>query len=309
MAKKNLITLCIPTFNRSDSVSELLINITKQRINDIANILVIDDGSHDGTFKNLESFDSHQNIKVLANESNLGYARTFLRCFDECESEYLIMCTDDDAYSKEGVMEILDEIYSKKPDFISTSFISDDSARIHKKIKEIDFLDIWDSAKHSPGLVYKTSSILFAKESMIGLLRQNNLAAFFFPQIILLVLMKSNNLRLLTSSVEIASKHPNGSYKTQLTDQSGNVYLSLANVIERHKSFSAFYKLLIEDPLYKSHHSSLKQLLKSHENSLFSNIEAGIALEDSRLIKDFRRGGMLKLINLRLVSKLFSFFR
>jgi glycosyltransferase involved in cell wall biosynthesis len=306
MFNKNLLTLCIPTYNRKQIVSELIDGLLRSGVNNIADILIIDDGSKDRTYQALMQFCSYKNIQVLANESNIGYARTFMRCFDECKTEYLIMCTDDDAFSKDGVLQILEEINSHKPDFISTTFNTSESTRKFNRISEISFLDIWDAAKHAPGLVYKTSALSSSKEAMNELLSKNSIAAFFFPQVILLTLMKCMNLKLITSPTVIARKHPNGSQETQLVDQSGNVYLSLSNVVDRHKSFSRFYQSLIEDSSFKEHLPALKRLLALHKSSLFSNIEAGIALEDPILIKEFRRGGIKKLLNIKsMLRKLF----
>ena len=306
MPNKNLLTLCFPTFNRKQIISELIHSLVEAGVHNIADILIIDDGSKDGTYQALMQFSSYKNIQVLSNESNLGYARTFMKCFDESKTEYLIMCTDDDTFSKDGVLQILEEIHSQKPDFISTTFNTSESSRKFNRISEISFLDIWDAAKHAPGLVYRTSALSSSKEIMNELLIKNSIAAFFFPQIILLTLMKCMNLKLITSPTVIARKHPNGSQETQLVDQSGNVYLSLSNVLDRHKSFSQFYESLIEDSSFKEHNPALKRLLALHKNSLFSNIEAGIALEDPILIKEFRRGGIKKLLNIKpMLRKLF----
>ena len=62
---KNIITLCIPTFNRQDTVCSLLNNLIQNQLNDFADILVIDDGSSDESFSNMQQFVSEKNIRIM----------------------------------------------------------------------------------------------------------------------------------------------------------------------------------------------------------------------------------------------------
>jgi glycosyltransferase involved in cell wall biosynthesis len=301
MNQNQLITICIPTFNRAILVKELIEDLIESKVNDIADILIIDDGSTDNTLEQIQCFQSHKNIQVLANLTNLGVAKTFMRCFDECNTEYLIMMTDDDLFFKDGLTKVLEDIELHHPDFIATTFNTSQNykSRNYKKISELGFLDIWVAAKHSPGLVYKTSAMKCAKDILIENLNRKNLAAYFFPQIILLTLMKANNLKLICSPNIIAVKDSTKSQSSQLVDELGASYLSLSNVIKRHLSFSEFYNSLLENKLFEKHHSELKKLLRIHQRSLYQNIEAGISLEDPSLISEFRRGSLIRFLRIR----------
>tara|TARA_B100000035_G_C20973150_1_gene541973 strand:- start:248 stop:1183 length:936 start_codon:yes stop_codon:yes gene_type:complete len=301
MKTNHLITLCIPTFNRASLVTDLIKSLIDSKVNDIANILILDDGSTDNTLEKIQGFESHNNIQVIANPTNLGVAKTFIRCFDECNTEYLIMMTDDDLFLKDGLIQTLEDIKLHNPDFIATTFKTTQNykSRNYKKISLLGFLDIWVAAKHSPGLVYKTSAMNCAKDILLDNLNRKNLAAYFFPQIILLTLMKANNLKLICSPSIIAVKDYTKSQSSQLVDELGASYLSLSNVIKRHLSFTEFYKSLIDNQLFKRHQQDLKKLLRVHKRSLYQNIEAGISLEDPSLISEFRRGSLIRFFRIR----------
>jgi glycosyltransferase involved in cell wall biosynthesis len=303
-----LTTLCIPTFNRKKAVYSLAQYLVSSEINLVTKIIIIDDGSSDGTFEALQEFNSIQNIKILKNETNLGYAYNFLRCFQKSDTKFVIMGTDDDLFYKIGIMDVQRQLQLHSPDFISTSFISSTSSRVNKSSKEINFDGIWDAAKHSPGLIYKRSSIAEVEKNLVNLLQRKNLAAFFYPQIILLTILKAANKLLIYSPIEVSGVHPIAHEKTQLLDGRGDHYHSLSNVVKRHQDFLIFYEELLENSNDANQHFQIKNLLMQHRLSFFDNIEAGIWIADSELINDFRRGGLNKMASYLNPKKYYLYF-
>lgn len=301
------ITLCLPTYNRKTIIKTLIQSLISEEANQITKILVIDDASQDGTFDSLKEFNSIENIRIIKNTDNLGYALNFLNCFHECETEFLIIGADDDIFFKRGIEEIVKEIDIRNPDYLSTRFVSPTSTRTVSQAREIGFHEIWDSAKHATGLIYKKAAVLEHENDLIKLLKSKNLAAYFFPQIILLTLMKASDKFLLFSPHEVAGIHPTGAEKTQLVDDEGMNYLSLSNVIQRHKDFIIFYEYLLKNNSYKKYCNEIAKLIKKQRLSLYENIEAGIAIEGGNLLTDFRRGLLEKVFGkvnpVRLISK------
>jgi len=292
-----LTTLCIPTFNRRDVVYSLIQDLISEEINLISKIIVVDDGSTDMTFEALQEFNSIQNIKIYRNESNLSYAKNFLKCFHLSDTKFIIMGTDDDIFYKNGIQDIQKQLKSFDPDFISTRFKSLASTRIKKSRKEIDFLQIWNAAKHSPGIIYKRKSIISIEEKLLDLLERENLAAFFFPQIILATILKSSNKLLIFSEIEISRKRSSNQQKTQLLDQNGNHYLSLSNLTKRHNDFIIFYEELLQNSDYRNQHLNIKKLLLQHRSSLYENFKACLKSENIKLANDFRMGEQKKIIS------------
>ena len=103
MTNQKLITICVPTYNRAKNVVGLVQELLDFELNDQIEILVIDNDSPDNTFEELSKFSHHNNVSIFKNEKNLSRARTLLRYFNLCKTEYLIYLPDDDILYKDGI--------------------------------------------------------------------------------------------------------------------------------------------------------------------------------------------------------------
>ncbi len=303
-----LTTLCIPTFNRKDLIYSLIQNLISEEINLISKIIIVDDGSTDMTFEALQEFNSIKNIKVYRNESTLGYAKNFLHCFHLSDTKFVIMGTDDDIFYKKGIQDIQKQLKYFDPDFISTFFKSLSSTRLKKSNKEIGFLQIWNAAKHAPGLVYKRESIILIEEKLLDLLERKNLAAFFFPQIILVTILKASNKLLIFSQIEISGTRLPNKAKTQLLDKNGHHYLSLSNLARRHQDFIIFYEELLQNSDYRNQRFNIKKLLLQHRSSLYENLKASLLSENIKLANDLRLGELKRIKSYFSPKKYYFFF-
>jgi len=303
MSDKNLITLCIPTFNREETVSLLIQDLIKKEVNDSVNILIIDDGSDDDTFNKLSEYKNKSNLKIIQNPKNRGFAQTFIRCLEECETEYLVLCTDDEIIVSESLPELDKTIKLSKADFISTKFISEYGGREHKKRSKLKLKDIWKAGKHIPGLVFKRSSALSACGKLIDQLDRENAIAFFFPQIYLLLIMQVSGMLLIKAPIIISAKNPGGSKASQILSPSGETYASLSTVIDRFTAFNELYLSLLEDQDFYEFHNEIKLLKIKHERSFLKMIESAIYFEDPNLLMVFRKSIMHRFFSLKLIFK------
>ena len=120
MSTQKLITICIATYNRSDRVTNLIKALLSFELNNEIEILVIDDYSSDNTFESLSQFSDVPNVSVYRNEQNLSRARTQLKYFNLCKTEFLVELADDDYLLKDGLLELLDLLPTLDVDFLST---------------------------------------------------------------------------------------------------------------------------------------------------------------------------------------------
>ena len=93
------IDICIPSFNRCDSLLQTLnsIMLTDERLN--INLFVIDNASDvDYEIAVKENFPRNYNVNlfVVRNRNNLGMSANIMRCFEQGQSEYLYIMSDDD---------------------------------------------------------------------------------------------------------------------------------------------------------------------------------------------------------------------
>lgn len=104
MTKK--LSLIIPTYQKFSYLKETVALLRKNFSE--AEIIVIDDGSKDETYKIQEIFGSQ--IKYLRNFKNEGKGGSLRRGFKEASGDFLIFTDDDLPYGIEGILEILEEL-------------------------------------------------------------------------------------------------------------------------------------------------------------------------------------------------------
>ncbi len=181
-----ILTIGIPTFNRSESVCARLKELIALEISDQIEILVIDNHSSDGTTENLNeiTIPSHliSNIQIISNESNLGFVGNFFTLFDHCRSEYLLVCSDEDQVLETGLKHLLDLLVEKSPDFVSPQAeINGKLFRGRKKTLKLDYLQHQGASFYLSGLCFKTKSAKKFLTLLPNLVNQNALVDVY-PQ-------------------------------------------------------------------------------------------------------------------------------
>ena len=90
------LSVCVPTYNRADYLSQALRALSSQTFTEFE-LLVVDNCSTDGTAALVESF-GDQRIRFHRNERNVGSRENWNRCLDLASGEYIAICHDDDLY-------------------------------------------------------------------------------------------------------------------------------------------------------------------------------------------------------------------
>lgn len=299
----NKLTIFLPTFNRSKSIVNQIEFLIAEEIHKKYKIVVINDGSTDDTHHKLSELELDSNFSVIDNKENLGYAQTHINCFKMCKTDYLLFLTDDDEYFSRCILNIENLLDRLSPDFLSCSWNSSTSTRNFKSTKDISFYNIWKSAKHAPGLIYKVSPVLKFIDKLQIELKEKNLVAHFFPQIFLLFYMKSNGYCLIQSS-EVIGKNPvTGSLATNAKDENGNSYFSLSNAIERHLAFQNFY----EDLSKEYNHKEIELIKSLHSLTLHNQINQGLLLNFNEISQEYTASSLLS--SLRITNFFYSYWR
>jgi len=287
------ISICIPTYNRSETVYRLLTQIISFDLKDILDVIVIDDASTDDTYQHLIGLADGDDIRISRNEKNAGLTGNILNCFNECNTEYLIYMADDEILYKDGIEELIILLEDFKPDFLTTQWNRlDHIARESKKLKEISLLDIEAFAYHGPGLVFKKSYIDFTKPYLLSRLDKGCTAAFFLPLIILLIVGKLNDSKFFSSPILLGGFPEEGVLASNVLDSKGEHYLSLTNLLNRYVDLEQFYKEMLVEFASSKYLRELKLLLDSHKLSLYFLLEMGIGVKSPKLISDFRLGAL-----------------
>jgi glycosyltransferase involved in cell wall biosynthesis len=110
MKKEPLLSICIPTFQRKESLKrtlDKLIEVEKFCLNKIE-ICVSDNGSSDGTFEMLEDYrKKYPFINIRRNKKNLGFDLNLVASFKMAYGKYCWGIGDDDTPIIEGIKKLI----------------------------------------------------------------------------------------------------------------------------------------------------------------------------------------------------------
>jgi glycosyltransferase involved in cell wall biosynthesis len=89
------LTIAIPTYERCKSVISLVNSIIPQLKNE-DELLVVDDGSKDGTSNALREI---KEVTLISNSSNIGMVRNWNKCLTSAKNDWICIIHDDDIIS------------------------------------------------------------------------------------------------------------------------------------------------------------------------------------------------------------------
>jgi len=106
--ERPLLTIAIPTYNRSKYLRQLLDSLRVQiRGQNDVSLLISDNASDDGTQRVVEEErDSGTTLDYVRNKENLGAEANFLQCYERATGKYLWIISDDDLL-RPGTVEIV----------------------------------------------------------------------------------------------------------------------------------------------------------------------------------------------------------
>lgn len=93
------VSVCIPTYNRSDYLQYAINSVLAQSYRDFE-LIVCDDGSTDDTSEVVSSYDDSR-LRYVRHPQNIGRSRNMRSGFDAAIGEYFIKFDDDDAIAPE----------------------------------------------------------------------------------------------------------------------------------------------------------------------------------------------------------------
>jgi glycosyltransferase involved in cell wall biosynthesis len=114
-----LLTIAVPTFNRSRYLEELLPQLVTQIEREpqyLVELLVIDNASTDGT-RDLIASKFAGSLRYLRNPENIGGDRNFLECIKAAQGKYVWLFGDDEVINPGGVRRVI-EALAQDPDLV-----------------------------------------------------------------------------------------------------------------------------------------------------------------------------------------------
>jgi glycosyltransferase involved in cell wall biosynthesis len=115
MAKSSpLISICIPTFNGSNTINKTLNSIIPQ-LDDNFEVIISDDCSFDNTVSLIDDAQKNcKNIKLYQNDNNLGMDGNFYKTTQLATGKYIWFCGQDDILELGLLKKVFDIVSNKK---------------------------------------------------------------------------------------------------------------------------------------------------------------------------------------------------
>jgi len=115
--KKYILSICIPTYNREESLKELIENIIHQEwFSEEIEIMIYNDPSMDKTQSMVEGYQKkYPNITYHRNEKRIGMIPSILDSITMCKWEYVWLFSDDDLMADNAIKTMIEVIKEQKP--------------------------------------------------------------------------------------------------------------------------------------------------------------------------------------------------
>lgn len=110
--KNELITVIIPTYNAEKSIKRCIDSIIAQTYQNIE-IIVINDGSTDETFNELQKFKKNAKVKII-NQENSGPSKSRNIGLKHAKGKYIMFVDSDDYIEKNAIKDLYEIINLKK---------------------------------------------------------------------------------------------------------------------------------------------------------------------------------------------------
>lgn len=110
--QKQPISIIIPAYNEEDSLEQTVEKLSKTLSSYVHEIIIINDGSTDGTAKILESISTNYNLTVLTHKENMGYGASLKHALKVALHNTIVITDADGTYPINKIPELLEHLTS-----------------------------------------------------------------------------------------------------------------------------------------------------------------------------------------------------
>ena len=137
-----MLTICIPTFNRSNFLNDLLISI--YNADKKANIIVVNNCSTDNTKIIINKFQKKfKNFKYFSHKNKKTYDQNYIFCLNKIKTKYVWIIGDDDLVTNDSIKKISCILKKKNVTGITCDYkLIEKNNKIYKKFLKLKEFDI-----------------------------------------------------------------------------------------------------------------------------------------------------------------------
>jgi len=206
---KGLVSICVPTYNRSNLIGKLLDSVLAQTYTNFE-IIITDNSDNLKTKELIESKYQDERINYFKNDKNLGMGGNTLRTFNYVNGEYLTFTPDDDIWIDKDKLQKQIKFLDEHQDI---NIVYSNAKSIDYDGNELDkFSSIYENKEN------KSSVVLSAIELLPGVQTQ------YFLNILTPVLRTEKLIGVFKESWRFESEEYMCYYIASIDDKIGFIY-------------------------------------------------------------------------------------
>lgn len=283
------LTIGFPTYMRRDAIVARLKTLLADPLAKDLPILVIDNGSTDGTFDAIQAQCQSPRLTLLKNDRNIGIVRNLTRLVRECQTEYLLLMSDEDELLTTHLGELLNLLSTERPLFVSPQAIID--GKMYRGVETtgpIAAQDFHLASFYVSGLVYHTAStcqFIDALEAMEAV----NTAGRLYPLGVLAVelMLQGSTYWLGRPLAEKRERLP-----SLISDKGGDDYRYLPSRWRQHVDFLKHFAARSAQTNQAEVIAKLSLMSAAMDESLYDRIAGAIHREFPESEAAFRAGAL-----------------
>lgn len=256
LAKKPSISIGIPTYNRPSELEKLLCQLGKlENAGYDLEILVVDDSGNHEINTRIEALAKKIlatcKYKIVKNQVNLGYPKTYIRLFEECQTDYIMIVADDDFVIEDGLNQVARFLEAVSPTFVTPQWLLD--GKVHRGMTEtrpINIAEFIDCSGHAPGLIYKVQEARKHLGKLAVLIDNKCAFTLTYPQTVLCLylLLDAPPSTHPCYWLDIATAYSGAALPSGIKDASGNVYWAYTSRLRQAASLDELLHSFQETP-------------------------------------------------------------
>lgn len=243
LEQKPILTISIPSYNRA-SIVKTVAALVPQLTAEVC-IQISDNASETPVTELLKEYLSEQ-ITVVRNSVNVGASANLIKCFENCQTEWMWLMSDDDLPAADAIDNILKDV-TRHPDVCyikyTTVNIGNHEDDVKEEVTATGQRGLIQAANNFCQLVFMSSGVYKAP-----LIRQASKTAYYFTPtfaphmvIVLAYLAMNPAAKILLSPTNIVAWGPVSEWSYELINKSLS---DMAYVIQGVEERKLFYKKL-----------------------------------------------------------------
>lgn len=294
-----LITIGIPSYNRSKAATDAISNLMKLDISERCAVFLADNGSNEAYPFGNHSLKENRVFNYIKFEENLGFGPNLVRLIEHCDSKYILLMSDEDDLQDNNIDRLIEFLLKEEP----TVVILRQRGRCKKKIKRLKPNEVKGASSYLSGIIINKNVL---KEYLLELkeLIENEEYAYLYPQVLIVAILNSVRPGYVMSTPTFKKR---ANLPSTVTAKNGNPYwLPTERVMQHISLIRCLVKLSKSSDVVTS--QNLLKINKCINQNFFGSIYDSINVIAPELTPIFVRSSFKTSIIAELRSLINRFF-